>query len=364
MQPSTDRVTAFLGELQLRWQIPSGETWPLAVSKSSAYGLQQILLLQKLPVSCLSSPAKSAEQSPESQLKWALEVNQSQPWSCELGGKTLPLWALLRGKLCWAGSWEWEYLGLPQQGVRAPVPQNSWCEDSVFLPGCCRCSLSPTEGSDCARSSNAAQGSITFNLEQLFCPQHLSSYTGTALPSWAAILHFQLPPVICCGCVCVHGECVPVSERCCRGRWLPWGTLQECWAWRPLLDPECSNPSSLRRSWTQLTGGARLFLLIFCPKSQHAKRTQQSVNKCPELQPCSMPLNALWGVTVWHLQSSRYLEHFDTQHSSHVISSLILALSSIRYLYKLRDLHLDCENYTEAAYTLLLHTWLLKVRFF
>ncbi|KAM4748805.1 dedicator of cytokinesis protein 2 [Rhinophrynus dorsalis] len=32
----------------------------------------------------------------------------------------------------------------------------------------------------------------------------------------------------------------------------------------------------------------------------------------------------------------------------------------IRYLYKLRDFHLDCENYTEAAYTLLLHTRLLK----
>jgi len=45
-----------------------------------------------------------------------------------------------------------------------------------------------------------------------------------------------------------------------------------------------------------------------------------------------------------------------------LISSLILVLSSNRYLYKLRDLHLDCENYTEAAYTLLLHTWLLKVR--
>lgn len=44
-------------------------------------------------------------------------------------------------------------------------------------------------------------------------------------------------------------------------------------------------------------------------------------------------------------------------------SGLILVLSSNRYLYKLRDLHLDCENYTEAAYTLLLHTWLLKVRF-
>uniref|UniRef100_A0A8C7Z6R1 Dedicator of cytokinesis 5 n=1 Tax=Oryzias sinensis TaxID=183150 RepID=A0A8C7Z6R1_9TELE len=32
----------------------------------------------------------------------------------------------------------------------------------------------------------------------------------------------------------------------------------------------------------------------------------------------------------------------------------------IRYLYKLRDLHLDCENYTEAAYTLLLHAELLQ----
>ncbi|KAJ8401055.1 hypothetical protein AAFF_G00390120 [Aldrovandia affinis] len=31
----------------------------------------------------------------------------------------------------------------------------------------------------------------------------------------------------------------------------------------------------------------------------------------------------------------------------------------IRYLYKLRDLHLDCENYTEASYTLLLHAELL-----
>ncbi|XP_078095350.1 dedicator of cytokinesis protein 5 isoform X2 [Mustelus asterias] len=32
----------------------------------------------------------------------------------------------------------------------------------------------------------------------------------------------------------------------------------------------------------------------------------------------------------------------------------------IRYLYKLRDLHCDCENYTEAAYTLLLHAELLQ----
>uniref|UniRef100_A0A8C7XX72 Dedicator of cytokinesis 2 n=1 Tax=Oryzias sinensis TaxID=183150 RepID=A0A8C7XX72_9TELE len=34
----------------------------------------------------------------------------------------------------------------------------------------------------------------------------------------------------------------------------------------------------------------------------------------------------------------------------------------IRYLYKLRDLHLEGENYTEAAYTLLLHSRLLKAR--
>ncbi|XP_037536633.1 dedicator of cytokinesis protein 5 [Nematolebias whitei] len=32
----------------------------------------------------------------------------------------------------------------------------------------------------------------------------------------------------------------------------------------------------------------------------------------------------------------------------------------IRYLHKLRNLHLDCENYTEAAYTLLLHAELLE----
>lgn len=32
-----------------------------------------------------------------------------------------------------------------------------------------------------------------------------------------------------------------------------------------------------------------------------------------------------------------------------------------RYLYKLHDLHLLCENYTEAAFTLLLHAELLEV---
>ena len=36
----------------------------------------------------------------------------------------------------------------------------------------------------------------------------------------------------------------------------------------------------------------------------------------------------------------------------------------IRYLYKLCDLHLECDNYTEAAYTLMLHVNLLKVSLF
>lgn len=36
--------------------------------------------------------------------------------------------------------------------------------------------------------------------------------------------------------------------------------------------------------------------------------------------------------------------------------------SRLRYLYKLCDLHKECDNYTEAAYTLLLHAKLLKVR--
>ena len=34
----------------------------------------------------------------------------------------------------------------------------------------------------------------------------------------------------------------------------------------------------------------------------------------------------------------------------------------IRYLHKLSDLHLGCDNYTEAAYTLMLYARLLQVR--
>ena len=34
----------------------------------------------------------------------------------------------------------------------------------------------------------------------------------------------------------------------------------------------------------------------------------------------------------------------------------------IRYLHKLSDLHLGCDNYTEAAYTLMLYARLLQVK--
>lgn len=33
----------------------------------------------------------------------------------------------------------------------------------------------------------------------------------------------------------------------------------------------------------------------------------------------------------------------------------------VRYVYKLRDLHLEAKSYIEAGYTLLLHAELLKV---
>ena len=40
---------------------------------------------------------------------------------------------------------------------------------------------------------------------------------------------------------------------------------------------------------------------------------------------------------------------------------LIHGISVTRYLYKLYELHVSVENYTEAAFTLLLHADILKV---
>lgn len=45
-----------------------------------------------------------------------------------------------------------------------------------------------------------------------------------------------------------------------------------------------------------------------------------------------------------------------------ILKVIYAHLYVFRYLYKLRDLHLEGENYTEAAYTLLLHSRLLKAR--
>lgn len=199
-------------------------------------------------------------------------------------------------------------------------------------------------GSGRAGGSNAAIGEIQLRTALL-----LPTPPGTALPFWAGVFHFLLPPVMCCGCICAHEEGVPAR--------VPWGTLQESWPWR--CPRPCGQPSlSLRRSWAQLPGEDSSFSLS-CTEVQHTDHSRVWT----ELQPCQCPWRVpgesqrdIHGVSViWNILTLSI--------PLMPVSSLILALSSIRYLYKLRDLHLDCENYTEAAYTLLLHTWLLKVRF-
>ncbi|MEE6523828.1 hypothetical protein FKM82_022899 [Ascaphus truei] len=50
----------------------------------------------------------------------------------------------------------------------------------------------------------------------------------------------------------------------------------------------------------------------------------------------------------------RKFEYYADAHAA------IQCISQAQYLYKLCDLHKECDNYTEAAYTLLLHAKLLK----
>ncbi|KAB1259387.1 Dedicator of cytokinesis protein 2 [Camelus dromedarius] len=64
-------------------------------------------------------------------------------------------------------------------------------------------------------------------------------------------------------------------------------------------------------------------------------------------------------VNLLKVKGDRGTEQADIA-SVRTLFCLFRAPSTLTYLYKLRDLHLDCDNYTEAAYTLLLHTWLLK----
>lgn len=62
-----------------------------------------------------------------------------------------------------------------------------------------------------------------------------------------------------------------------------------------------------------------------------------------------------------HLYSASETEHECLAPVGCVYLTVCVCPCVTRYLYKLRDLHLDCENYTEAAYTLLLHAELLEV---
>lgn len=219
-------------------------------------------------------------------------------------------------------------------------------------------------GSGCAGSSSTALG-ITENIQlRTLLPQHLPGCTGTALPFWAGIFHSLLSPVVCCVCICVQGECVPAGQKCCRGRHLPRVTLQEYWTWRPLSDLECSNPSSEE----ELPAAHRRRRTALSPLFVHkVSAHKRNTAKCEQMPRASTPLSvledSLGSRSVTFTEFPVIWNVLTLSIPVMSVSSLILALSSIRYLYKLRDLHLDCENYTEAAYTLLLHTWLLKVRF-
>lgn len=79
-------------------------------------------------------------------------------------------------------------------------------------------------------------------------------------------------------------------------------------------------------------------------------------------------LKALWIMNIVKRKYSHELllnVKFSTYSPQHKLPCESLRMQSYfitRYLYKLCDLHKECDNYTEAAYTLLLHAKLLKVR--
>lgn len=102
-----------------------------------------------------------------------------------------------------------------------------------------------------------------------------------------------------------------------------------------------------------------------CAQCVSKENTEKSEQEYRPLTPSSVSLKTLGSDCMTSIKSTlqSFSKTFLTLNIPVMsISALILVFSSDRYLYKLRDLHLDCENYTEAAYTLLLHTWLLKVR--
>lgn len=174
--------------------------------------------------------------------------------------------------------------------------------DAIFSLAAVRCRLSPVVGSGHAGSSNAATGiKEKFNLEQLFCPQHLQAllclsglvFSTSCLLLWCAVLasvHMKK--------VCLQG----CPEEPCRNPG-PGG----------VPDPESSHPSSLRRSWAQPREDSSFSSVPaqrFSPQKEHSR-------VWTELQPPSVSLRSLWAVTVWHPQSFCYLEHSDTQYSTH-----------------------------------------------
>lgn len=108
------------------------------------------------------------------------------------------------------------------------------------------------------------------------------------------------------------------------------------------LSPPFMHNVPIYKEYTEVLVNVQCFNLTRCPSRLFQQR-----------------LHYIFQVSI----TRGYLEYFLHRIQGISASRVTFVLCSNRYLYKLRDLHLDCENYTEAAYTLLLHTWLLKVRF-
>ncbi len=86
-------------------------------------------------------------------------------------------------------------------------------------------------------------------------------------------------------------------------------------------------------------------ILNFCLKNR-----EQSVSIIPCV--CACGVNLLW--------AGGFCEFVVKAFVFRLLMSFFVCVCVCRYLYKLCDLHKECDNYTEAGYTLLLHAKLLK----
>lgn len=135
---------------------------------------------------------------------------------------TLPLRALLRGNLLWGSSWERECLELPRQGVRAPVPQDSWCElqhrMQFFFLAAADAAFAPRWAVVVLEAATLPWGSQrTFSLE-LFCPNTSQAVQGLLCLSGLVFstLSFPLLSAVFAS-VCKENVCLKVRSAAGEG---------------------------------------------------------------------------------------------------------------------------------------------------